>query len=314
MMESTKGFRNMFGREKQTMGNIAEGYLYGRWPNLYVYHIRRLVEKLVPDPETVPRYPGETIPPEIDELTQMCVEKMMPTLMSPETSIYHGKVLKLDEARALLTVDQDIALTDLERVIPYKHARDIILKNPDRIAVIDCPCRSSKGNSCKPMDVCLVVGEPFVSFILDHNKGNNPRKVSQDEAVDIIKAEDDRGHIHSAWFKDACGDRFYAVCNCCRCCCAPMKAHFNNVPIIAPSGYLCEINEECNGCGSCVEYCQFGALSMDGKPVVNEKKCMGCGVCESKCPVEAITLKRDPARCEPLDMGVLLKEKQSTSV
>lgn len=115
-------------------------------------------------------------------------------------------------------------------MIPYKHTRDIILKNLDRIVVTECPCRSSKENVCEPLDVCLTIGDPFASFILEH-KINNARKISQEEAVDIVKAEDDRGPIHSAWFKDACGDRFYAICNCCKCCCSPMKGHFNNVPI-----------------------------------------------------------------------------------
>jgi ferredoxin len=270
------------------------------------------MQKFLPDPDVITRYPEEIISPEIDELTKMILEKAMPTLMSPETSAYHSKVVILDDAKALLTINQDIELTDLERVIPYKHARDIILKNPDRIAVIDCPCRLSKENSCKPVDVCLVVGEPFVSFILDHNEQNNPRKISQEEAVNILKAEDDRGHIHTAWFKDALGDRFYALCNCCKCCCIGIKEHSNSVPMITSSGYVCEINKECNECGACVDYCQFGALSMNGKAVVNMKACMGCGVCESKCPVEAINMKRDPARSDPLDIRVLMSQHQKS--
>jgi ferredoxin len=219
--------------------------------------------------------------------------------------------MKLDEAKALLSIETDISLTNLERVIPYKHARDIILKNPDRIAVIDCPCRSSKENPCEPLDVCLAVGDPGASFMLEH-KTNNARKISQDEAVAIVKAEDDRGHIHSAWFKDSFGDRLFAVCNCCKCCCNGMKAHFNHVPSIAPSGYVSEINEECNGCGACVGYCQFGAISMtDDRARVSLETCMGCGVCESKCPAQAISLKRDPARCEPLDMRMLIAQNHA---
>lgn len=185
------------------------------------------------------------------------------------------------------------------------------MKNHDQIAVFECPCRSSKENPCEPIDVCLAIGDPITSFLLEH-KTNNARKISQEEAVDIVKAEDDRGHTHSAWFRDACGDRFYAICNCCKCCCSSMKAHFNNVPMIAPSGYVAEINEECNGCSVCIEYCQFGAISMNDRAMVNHDKCMGCGVCESKCPVEAISLRRDPARCEPLDIRVLMAQHQTS--
>jgi len=311
MLESTKNNSKLFGKDKDTLGKVLEGYIYGRWPTLCIYHTRTLVNKFLPDPGVIPRYPEEMIPPEIDELAQLVVERMLPTLLSTETSGYHGKAMKLDEAKALLSIETDISLTNLERVIPYKHARDIILKNPDRIAVIDCPCRSSKENPCEPLDVCLVVGDPGASFMLEH-KTNNARKISQDEAVAIVKAEDDRGHIHSAWFKDSFGDRLFAVCNCCKCCCNGMKAHFNHVPSIAPSGYVSEINEECNGCGACVGYCQFGAISMtDDRARVSLETCMGCGVCESKCPAQAISLKRDPARCEPLDMRMLIAQNHA---
>jgi len=189
-----------------------------------------------------------------------------------------------------------------------KVARDIILKNPDHIAVIDCPCRSTKEKPCEPLDVCMAVGEPFVGFLLEH-KTNNARKLSQEEAVAILQAEDDRGHIHSAWFKDAMGDRFYAICNCCKCCCGAMRAHAFGIPMLAASGYVCEIREDCTGCGDCVDFCQFGAISMDGVGVaqVAYERCMGCGVCESKCPAGAITLALDPAKGAPLDLKALVE-------
>jgi len=309
MLESTKEFRKMFGRDQDNLGKVLEGYIYATWPSLFIYHMRSLANKFIPDPEVVPRYPEGVIPPEIDELTQLIVEKTMPSFLSTETSGYHGKVIKLDEAKALLTIDHDISLTNLEKVIPYKLARDIILKNPDQMAVFECPCRLTKENPCGPLDVCLAIGDPMASFWLEHKTGN-ARKISQEEAVDIIKAEDDRGHIHSAWFKESLGDRFYAICNCCKCCCNAMRGHFHNVPVIAPSGYVSEINEECNGCGTCLEFCQFGAISMNDRAIVNHDKCMGCGVCESKCSVGAISLRRDYGKCEPLDIRVLMEQNK----
>ena len=87
-----------------------------------------------------------------------------------------------------------------------------------------------------------------------------------------------------------------------------MRAHFGNVPLLASSGYVSEVNEECNGCEECVEYCQFGAISVEDQAQVDYEKCMGCGVCEDKCPVDAISLKRDPAKGEPLDIKVLMEQ------
>jgi aryl-alcohol dehydrogenase-like predicted oxidoreductase len=45
----------------------------------------------------------------------------------------------------------------------------------------------------------------------------------------------------------------------------------------------------CQGCGSCVEHCEQGALSLvDGKAAVDESKCILCGYCAEDCPVFCI--------------------------
>ena len=42
---------------------------------------------------------------------------------------HHGKVLKLEDAIKIVSHDEGIEMYDLEKVIPYKHARDIILRS-----------------------------------------------------------------------------------------------------------------------------------------------------------------------------------------
>ncbi len=216
---------------------------------------------------------------------------------------YHGKVVPIEAAIQLVTVDKEICLTDLEQVIPYALARDIVLRNPDHIVVLDCPCRSSRLKPCLPIDVCLVVGEPFASFVAEHHP-NRSRWITPKEAVEILRAEDERGHVHHAFFKDAMLGRFYAICNCCSCCCGAIQAHRNGIPMLASSGYVsCVDNDICLGCGLCNEVCQFGALSMsDGIAVVDGDICMGCGVCVSKCPNGALSLVRNPIKGEPLEI------------
>ncbi|GAB4339095.1 MAG: aldo/keto reductase [Candidatus Abyssubacteria bacterium] len=47
----------------------------------------------------------------------------------------------------------------------------------------------------------------------------------------------------------------------------------------------------CQGCGSCVERCDQGALSIvDEKAVVDESKCILCGYCAEECPVFGIRI------------------------
>ncbi|MCK6619870.1 MAG: 4Fe-4S binding protein [Calditrichaceae bacterium] len=220
---------------------------------------------------------------------------------------YHGKVIPLEEASRLVAVNREVSLKDLEQVIPYSRARDIILRNPGHIVALECPCRASRPSPCKPLDVCLIIGEPFASFIIEHHPRRS-RWITQGEAAEILRAEHERGHVHHAFFKDAMLGRFYAICNCCACCCGAMQAWRNGTPMLASSGYVSRIDpERCVGCETCIEYCQFGALKMEeGVAMVDEGRCMGCGVCVSKCAHEAHSLVRDPARGEPLQIRELL--------
>jgi Pyruvate/2-oxoacid:ferredoxin oxidoreductase delta subunit len=221
---------------------------------------------------------------------------------------YHGKVVPLDAAAQLVTVEEDISLGDLEQTIPYSMARDIVLKNPDHIVVLECPCRTIRPNPCLPLDVCLVIGEPFASFVHEHHPQRS-RWISQAEAVDILHAEDERAHVHHAFFKDAMLGRFYAICNCCSCCCGAMNAWNNGTPMLASSGFVAQVDEVlCAGCETCGSYCQFEAISTDnGYAVIDSAACMGCGVCVSKCTQEAIALLRDTDRGEPLVIRELIE-------
>jgi hypothetical protein len=58
------------------------------------------------------------------------------------------------------------------------------------LAVMECPCRAQKKDACQPHDVCLVMGEPFTSFIVDHQP-EKARRITVEEALQIIAAEED---------------------------------------------------------------------------------------------------------------------------
>jgi len=221
---------------------------------------------------------------------------------------YHGKVMTLEGARQLVTVNRPLTLTNLEKVVPYTRARDIVLNNPDQIAAMTCPCRSARKNPCQPLDVCLIVGEPFVSFAVEHHP-EKTRRISRQQAIAILEQESRRGHVAHAFFKDAMLDRFYAICNCCSCCCGAMQAQRNGTPMLAPSGYVCVVDQEhCSGCGLCGELCQFDALSLDDTVVVDSVNCMGCGVCADNCPEAALSLVKDAQKGEPLEIFKLMRE------
>jgi ferredoxin len=152
----------------------------------------------------------------------------------------------------------------------------------------------------------MVVGQPFVDFILEHNPQSS-RRLTQEEAVELLRAERERGHLHAAYFKDVMLSRFYAICNCCKCCCGAIEAHTRRgVPMVTSSGYVAQVDEDvCKACGTCEDACPFGAIHVNGVSAVTWEKCMGCGVCEAKCPNDAVTLVRDERKGTPLDVRAL---------
>ncbi|HEY71228.1 MAG TPA: 4Fe-4S binding protein [Anaerolineae bacterium] len=290
--------------------DMIHGYVYARWPYLYIgmalgeHPLAKgyiwLRERFAPLGKAL----GKLLP----------VREREAEPVRTTADVYHGKVMPVEKAKQLVMVKEPIELRDLEHVIPFDTARDIIFRNPDHIVVLDCPCRSSRENPCLPLDVCLVIGEPFASFVIEHHPERS-RWISPQEAADILQAEHDRGHVHNAFFKDAMLGRFYAICNCCSCCCGAMQAMRHGTPMLISSGFVSAVDEKlCIGCEACMEICPFGALEMHEEIVrVDRALCMGCGLCVSACDQEALALVRDASKPEPLLLDELMQQAGQSS-
>jgi Pyruvate/2-oxoacid:ferredoxin oxidoreductase delta subunit len=288
--------RAFFREARQLPGHtwfdLLHGYIYARWTYLYIaigvgeHPISRRLER-------IGKWFGHRKKEDAPGFEQG----------------YHGKVLPIGSARELILINEPIQLPDLEQVIPYGRARSLILHNPERIVALECPCRAAREHPCLPMDVCLIVGDPFASFVREHHP-NRSHWITRDEAISILQAEDERGHVHHAFFKDAMLGRFYAICNCCSCCCGAMQAQRNGTPMLASSGYVAQVDEDaCIACGECETACPFGAIGLEqGSSRVAYETCMGCGVCVARCPQEAIALARDERKGTPLDIRALLEQ------
>jgi ferredoxin len=292
-----------------TFFDLLHSYIYGRWTYFYIAMgtgMHPLAKRLSP----LLNWIGSLIVSSASKNGQAA---------AGIEDTYHGKVLPLPAARQLVSVKQPIALGDLENVVPYSLARELILKNPTAIVALDCPCRSARQHPCLPLDVCLIVGEPFASFTVEHHPTRS-RWISPEQAEQVLYEEDRRGHVHHAFFKDAMLGRFYAICNCCACCCGAMQAQRSGVPMLASSGYVAAVDgERCTRCRKCEKACQFSAITVgEQQAVVDLEKCMGCGVCVGQCKKEAIQLVRMESKGAPLEIQALMdafvKEQELASM
>jgi NAD-dependent dihydropyrimidine dehydrogenase PreA subunit len=289
--------------EEYSFYDFLHGYLYAKWPYLYIgvalgeHRLNKILQPLF-------LFLASIFEPTWEEEPQ---DHGLAWANS-----YHGKVVPVDEAKRLVSVQENIEIKNLEHVIPYTRAKDIILKNPERIVALDCPCRVSRPDPCTPLDVCLIIGDPFVSFILEHQP-EKTRLITADEAMVILEDEHKRGHVHHAFFKDAMLNRFYAICNCCSCCCGAFQAHRNGSPMLLSSGYTALVDESlCEGCQNCIDTCQFDAIELiDNIALVIEEDCYGCGVCVDLCQYQAISLSLDPSKGIPLEIHKLMERAQS---
>jgi len=113
------------------------------------------------------------------------------------------------------------------------------------------------------------------------------------EAKAIFRDYDEEGLVHSIWT----GITPYVVgmCNCDRDCGA-YKGYIGNngTQSFFRAEYVGQTDWDlCTGCKSCMQQCQFGAISYSSalsKCHVDPAKCFGCGVCRTACPHDAISL------------------------
>ena len=228
---------------------------------------------------------------------------------------YHSKVLSHGDVTKIINMDETVELGTDTSIIPYSYANKIVLREPDNLAVMDCPCKLELKDPCQPVASCIAVGRPIVDFWMDHCQKYNVRRITRAEALEIIDAHRRTGHINQAFFKVATGGSIGVICNCCPKCCVSIRATrlaqkikgAQDITMFAPSGYTVRHDaDRCELCGKCVKTCNFNAIEIeDGVRVYHSEECIGCELCVENCERHALTLVLEEGGLLPLDMDMV---------
>ncbi|WP_346890374.1 FAD-dependent oxidoreductase [Clostridium sp. UBA1056] len=146
-------------------------------------------------------------------------------------------------------------------------------------SVADCSCRTAReamGEGCGHLkeDMCIQLGDAAEYYI----RTGRGRKITREEAFDIIRRAEENGLMHQIPNTDGSG-KTHAICNCCGCSCLATRnaAMFLHNDFVR-SNYISQIDKDkCVACGECVKVCPVNALKLGQKlctktPISEEKR------------------------------------------
>lgn len=184
-------------------------------------------------------------------------------------------------------------------VLDYERSSEII-RTATHIGIGVCYCRHKKetvGLDCDaPKNICMTFNGAAQSLI----QYDYARQVDVAEGLDLLQEAYENNLVQ---FGENAREQVNFICNCCGCCCEGLIAarRFVAMRPVHTSNFLPEVQDEnCNGCGKCVNLCPVEAMTLVSandphKP--NRKKakldadlCLGCGVCVRACDKSGIKL------------------------
>ena len=93
-----------------------------------------------------------------------------------------------------------------------------VIEIAEGVALGPCTCRTVFRNCDNPIDTEIMLGPTRHIFM--EAKPHDFREVTRQEAKDVLRECHQRGLIHTII---KCQQDFYAICNCCSCCCVPLR-------------------------------------------------------------------------------------------
>ncbi|MDD3719018.1 MAG: 4Fe-4S binding protein [Actinomycetota bacterium] len=188
--------------------------------------------------------------------------------------------------------------------LPRQVIAELIRASSHRFIHNGCICRNQEGCVNYPRDLgCIFLGE--AASRLHPSLGH---RASVEECLEHLERASETGltgMIGRIWFDATTMGvlrdfrNFLVVCFCCDCCCL-VRADIKEAgpgfkqAIKKLDGVRISVGDDCAGCGTCVETCFVGAVSIrDGRSHIDPGQCKGCGRCAAACPNGAIRVEFD---------------------
>jgi ferredoxin len=201
----------------------------------------------------------------------------------------------VDQFEEIIVVPVKTEIKGEQTVLNFDKVKKIV-SNSKKITVMDCSCRTDLKHCNAPLETCLTFDDTAENMLtLKDVQRLKPHKITQDQAMEVLKKSNEAGLLHLAYIdKDDKDRKIHTVCSCCSCCCENLGAilRFGMAPhLLKGSGTTSTDDTKCIGCGICEDRCHFGARKMEnGSLTFDKSRCYGCGLCVNTCPTQAISL------------------------
>jgi len=93
-----------------------------------------------------------------------------------------------------------------------------LLDIAEGVAVGICDCRKVFRNCDNPVGAEILLGPNRHTFL--EAMGHDSHEITKEAAREILRDCHSRGLVHTIL---KCREDFYAICNCCTCCCVPLR-------------------------------------------------------------------------------------------
>jgi hypothetical protein len=102
-------------------------------------------------------------------------------------------------------------------LLTFEEAIEIV-DTSDGLALGPCDCRTTFKNCDNPINTEIIVGLSRDAFM--EERPQEFKQITKEEAKEVLRKCHENGLIHTVvkWQHD-----FYAICNCCSCCCVPLR-------------------------------------------------------------------------------------------